>query len=259
MHASTFCERCCEQVAGHPPEVSPPFKEFFSMVMKLCGLGLLAIVQLIGYICFFSVAIWLHPIGGAPTPKQRREEEEKRSREASRQEEHQRKQVEAAHRRAQANDSRDTTDQKAPDLGSSDQSLFNDLEKEVEKLNTIRNEFTYDSHKGLGDDDHMIDELNDLSRRRQQGTVDKTSAMQEQLKIADELHKKRTAEVLKYRERQSVSNQIEDVASNLRRAQRDLERADRDNDSQKASKLYGEVNSLHHKLCDLEAKYRSLV
>jgi len=93
MSKGLLCERCCEQVAGVPPEVDwkGVLLQHLETAWVIVGKLFYAVIRIIGFACFFAVAIWFQPIR-ALTPadhrriqearaRQQREEEDRRRRE----------------------------------------------------------------------------------------------------------------------------------------------------------------------------------
>ena len=276
-HSATFCEKCCEQIAGSPPEVDMKMalKEGVIQACIWTGKGLFAIVQLIGYAIFFSVAIWFAPISGPLTPKQKREEAERKARAVEEESLRQRRKEELAAERKVRNDDHDSKAAHAADsreryendrnskeidftARDNEELMTGKLRKDIDELNQMRKEFLYDNKDDLKKDDNSIDELNDTSKKVRQGIVDPEEARRKQLKIVDDLKKDRTDEINRYREREQVNSQISDIEHKLRSLQRDIDIAERERDYDKASKLYGNESSTIAKLNDLHAKYRSL-
>lgn len=92
MNTSPVCERCCEQAAGVPPEVDwkGMLLQHLETAASISCRFSIAIFRIIGFACFFAVAIWFHPIKSL-TPAEnrrlqanrdriRREEEDRRRR-----------------------------------------------------------------------------------------------------------------------------------------------------------------------------------
>lgn len=93
MSKGLLCERCCEQVAGVPPEVDwkGVLLQHLETAWVIAAKFFYAVIRIIGFACFFAVAIWFQPIRSLTAADQRRiqeararlqrEEEDKRRRE----------------------------------------------------------------------------------------------------------------------------------------------------------------------------------
>lgn len=273
MHSGVFCEKCCEQIAGVPPEID--WRGFihvaYEYAIKAITVSIVGIFQIIGFICFFSVAIWFHPISGPLSPRDKKLDEERKARIERERSEREARQQENDQRRKNAEASRDSganpssADSPRHKEGHSEQEsadnehLRNLVNKEIEKLNDNRN-FTYDGDgDGIGKDDAIISKINALTEKLEKGqNVDPEEVYRKQIALADELQKKRISESNKSRERDSTLAQIYEAENKLKSVELDLHYANKEGNYSRAKQLAGEANGLYSKILGLEGKYRSL-
>ncbi len=221
-----FCERCCEQAAGRPPRVD--YRDTFiyagvslanflmTWLFKLC--------QLLGWLLFFSVAIWFAPIAGPMTEKEKALAELKARRAAEEEE---------------ARKKEDEWRQKNDDAAA--------------RLNSMGNEFECDRSR-ISEDDRLVREFNDESRKVRDGLSDPEMAAIRQAQIAREAEQKRLAEIQRFHERNRLVQEALDIDHRRRRLRNERDNALASYELERAHVCTVEHNACVARLVEIEAR-----
>lgn len=225
MSASNLCELCCEQAAGSPPEFNW-FGELSHYARCLCerALKLLAILgRIIGFACFFFVAIWFHPIGVLTAADERRIQQ---INERLRREEEDKQRLEAEARAERELDA-EFRDRRIAALRAANNA-------DVETVNAILGKTIYSDPQRRANDEYLLHSHNGLIDRLEKGVVDSEIAMLEQMRNLQEVKRNVLTESLNAEERQRLARmmrQLEgEMDQQIRHPDPDRHRQDRELD-----------------------------
>lgn len=186
----TICEKCCEELAGNPPEIDYPQEVFYRLALLahlLIGFAW-GLAQVIGGVCFFLVAMWFVPICG---PMSKKELAEKAWKEREDRKWRERK-MENERKDAEENEWWNRKEQEEQKYQAELQSKYAaELNKEIAY-------FEQGSHE-LKKDDRNVEEFNNIGRTVAEGKMDPLKGIQLQAQYAEEIKDDRREEEKKQR------------------------------------------------------------
>lgn len=242
MNTSPVCERCCEQAAGVSPEVDWKGLLIQHLESALVAAGRIAVamVRVIGFACFFAVAIWFHPIKSLTGAERRRiqeardrlqrEEEDRRRREEA--EAYDRQRDAAFHeKRIRALES-SNNDDRASALG-------------------LINSTNYLNGRRHAEDQHLINHLNGIVSDYNDGLINPDLALIQHSRDLQEAKRNIWEEHIKDQERQRLQDIIARLDLEIRR-QEAQPNPDRWRQEQ-------EMNYLRDRRADAQWKYERLI
>lgn len=199
MSNSILCERCCEQIAGTPPEVDwrGSLLHYIEVFFHFAKQVFTVLIRVIGFACFFSVAIWFHPIRAltgaerrtiqAVKDKIRREQEESRRKEEAEQFDRER---DEAFR------------QKRIDA------LVSANADDAAIANSMKNGIEFTTHQRGAQISYLINSHNGIATKLENGFVDPEVALIDQKRNLQDAKNLLLAECIRHEERGRIQEQI---------------------------------------------------
>jgi hypothetical protein len=211
MNTGMLCERCCEEVAGAPPEIDWKSQFWYFAELSCASIGkiLLALGQVIGFACFFMIAIWFHPIRAltpaegrirAAANRRRQQEEEDRARRDAAAEFDRERDAELRDRRISA--------------------LVEANNNDVAIANSLLSSTNYADGRRGANDRYLANYNNGINTRLEAGTIDPEIALLDQMRNLQDAKRNILTEHMNDQERQRLLGVIGQLANEMDRLQR---------------------------------------